>query len=213
MESLFSELQKQQCNYRRDYLPSRAGFFLPNTCPNGNGVVTAYIWDIDKWDINGFDFQSILAHEYFHQIQQIANKNLGNANFPRWFWEGGAVFFSGIAYASWNPSMKYEEVLTSNFSGNKYGSVLDEPCRKASIQELSDLSTPPPRQSCAYSKGAMLAELFVAKYGVAKYIQIIKENRDYDYRNFGSVFREVTKDDLNNFYDEALEFLKNRGWN
>jgi hypothetical protein len=212
MDSLYAELTKYHCSFSKDKLPTRAGFFLPNNCDGGQGVVTAFIWDVDKWPVDSFDFQTILTHEYFHQIQQLENRNMGNANFPKWFWEGGAVFFSGLSYSSWNTKKSYEEYLQENFSGEIYKSVLDEPCRKATIEELSDINTPTPKQSCAYSKGAMLVEYFVSCYGVDKYLKIIRENFDPDWHNFGKVFKSVTNVNLDDFYKDASMFLTSRGW-
>jgi hypothetical protein len=212
MDSLYAELTKYHCSFSKENLPTRAGFFLPNNCDGGQGVVTAFIWDVVKWPVESFDFQTILTHEYFHQIQQLENRNMGNANFPKWFWEGGAVFFSGLSYSIWNTKKTYEANLQENFSGEKYKSVLDEPCRKATIEELSDINTPTPKQSCAYSKGAMLVEYFVASFGIDNYLKIIRENSDPDWHNFGKVFNSVTNVNLDDFYKDASMFLTSRGW-
>ena len=214
MSSLYGELTKYQCAFDQASLPSRAGFFIPYTCDGGHGVVTAFIWDVDKWPVDGYEFQTILEHEYFHQIQQgVTQNHFGNGNFPRWFWEGGAVFFSGLAFASYNPQKYYEQHLLDYYTGPIYRDVFDAPCRQVTIDQLSDVSTPFPAQACDYSKGSMIVEFLVSKFGVQGYLDILRDNVNPDWRNFGTVFEQVTHEKLTDFYNEANIFLMSRGWN
>jgi hypothetical protein len=77
---------------------------------------------------------------------------------------------------------------------------------------MSDPSTPGVEGICAYSKGQLIVEFLVYKYGLDKYREFYKLNNSPDWRNFNQVFKTVTNDDLNDFYAQVEQFMLRRGW-
>ena len=59
----------------------------------------------------------------------------------------------------------------------------------------------------------MIVEFLVSKFGVQGYLDILRDNVNPDWRNFGTVFEQVTHEKLTDFYNEANIFLMSRGWN
>ena len=85
-------------------------------------------------------------------------------------------------------------------------------CKNASISMMSDPSTPGVEGICAYSKGQLIVEFLVYKYGLDKYRDLYRLNTSLDWRNFSAVFKTVTNDELNDFYSQAEQFMIRRGW-
>lgn len=85
-------------------------------------------------------------------------------------------------------------------------------CRKASISLMSDPTTPGTEGICAYSKGQLVVEFLVYKYGLEKYRLLYTKNSVAGWFNFNRVFKEVTGDQLEDFYKEAELFINQRGW-
>jgi hypothetical protein len=77
---------------------------------------------------------------------------------------------------------------------------------------MSDPSIPGVEGICAYSKGQLIVEYLVSKYGLDKYRKLYTQNSIIGWMNFNIVFRNVTGDELTSFYTEAEEFVKTRGW-
>jgi len=77
---------------------------------------------------------------------------------------------------------------------------------------MSNPNTPGIEGICAYSKGQLIVEYLVSKYGLEKYCKLYSQNSTPGWNNFSIVFRNVTGDELASFYIEAEEFIKSRGW-
>jgi hypothetical protein len=77
---------------------------------------------------------------------------------------------------------------------------------------MSDPSKSGTESACAYSKGQLIVEYLVYKYGLDKYRSLYTTNTDPNWRNFKFVFKQVTGDELSDFYVEAQEFMTKRGW-
>jgi hypothetical protein len=210
MTWLRQELDSQGCIYGA--LPASPGFYLPNPCKSGNGAVTSFHWEAEKFSdgLDGLYFNHVIPHEYFHQIQQQLTP-FGNGDFPKWFWEGSAQFFTNQAWTSWNNSYSYLDWY-HHWWTNLRPDLGPIACKNATINLMSDPSIPGVEGICAYSKGQLIVEYLVSKYGLDKYRKLYTQNSIIGWMNFNIVFRNVTGDELTSFYTEAEEFVKTRGW-
>ncbi len=210
MSWLRNELALLNCKYGS--LPERPGFYVPNTCESGNGVVTSVHWEAEKFGdgLDGLYFNHVLPHEYFHQIQQKMTP-FGNADFPKWFWEGSAQFFTNQAWSTWNTKRSYTSWYEHWWTDLR-PDLGPKVCKNVSIEMMANPSTPGIEGVCAYSKGQLVVEYLVYKYGLEKYRALYKENNVAYWPNFNIVFKKVTGDELNDFYVEAQKFLESRGW-
>ena len=209
MNWLKSQLTQFSCTYGE--LPAYPGFYVPRTCQSGHGAVTAQHWEVAKTTdgLDGITFNHVLSHEYFHQLQEELSGNVGNGPFPLWFWEGGAHFFTLIAYSSWNKDRYYEQ-----WSDYWFGTIWPDQkinCISVNIFDLQN-SEKGPNRVCGYSKGSLVVEKFIADFGIEKYKEIIRLIANTPSKNFDQAFKEVTGTDLQAFYDETQIFLKLRGW-
>jgi hypothetical protein len=208
---LRAEMSRNGC--RNDFTSSQStGFYVAKTCVSGNGVITSKHWDVLKFSdgLDGLYFNHTIPHEYFHQIQSQLTP-YGNLDYPRWFYEGSAQFFTNQAWTAWNPKQSYVDWhkhwwtdLNPNFGPTV--------CKKASIIQMSDPWFSGVEGICAYSKGQLLVELLVSKYGLEKYRDLYRLNKTSGWNNFSIIFKSVTSDDLDSFYAEAQSFMTNRGW-
>ena len=205
------ELLKNQCNNGKS-IPDRPGFYYGRTCKDGNGVVTSVHWEAEKFSdgLDGLYFNHVIPHEYFHQIQEQLTA-FGNADFPKWFWEGSAQFFTNQAWTSWNDTYSYLDWY-HHWWTNLRPDLGPISCKNATISLMSDPGTPGVEGICAYSKGQLIVEYLVSKYGLEKYRKLYIENSISGWMNFNIVFRKVTGEDLVSFYTEAEQFVKSRGW-
>jgi len=210
---LRDELIKNGCNVNFNF-PQTTGFYVPLPCQTGNGVITSKHWAVMQFSdgMDGLYFNHTIPHEYFHQIQ---SKMLGSQNltplFPKWFLEGSAQFFTNQAWASWNPSMSYVEWFNHWWTklNPTYGSKF---CKSVTIKQMIDPFNASNEAVCAYSKGQLMVEFLVFKYGIDKYREFYKLNTATDWQNFNSVFKAVTNEDINDFYSQAEQFMITRGW-
>ena len=158
--------------------------------------------------VMSFEFQHVLAHEFFHQLQIESSINFGTL--PVWFIEGSAHLFSSMAYASWNPYATYEKHLDNLIKRYFPDTYLD--CKNISMKQVSLLRRDDEwfNRKCAYSIGAKATELLIYKFGFKSYLQILKYK---DNKLFDEVFREITDSEVEAFYDNVDSFLDKLDWN
>ena len=205
------ELLRNQCNNNRS-IPDRPGFYYGNTCINGNGAITSFHWESEKFNdgLDGLYFNHVIPHEYFHQIQEQLT-TFGNGDFPKWFWEGSAQFFTNQAWSSWNTKKTYLEWY-QHWWGELRPDLGPNACKSATIEAMSNPSGTGTESICAYSKGQLIVEYLVYKYGMDKYRSLYTANTNNDWKNFNIVFKKVTGEELSIFYESAHEFIIKRGW-
>jgi len=212
MDWLKKELADNNC-FNPNPTPNRPGFYFGGrTCKNGNGAITSYHWENEKFSdgLDGLYFNHVIPHEYFHQIQQQLTSYRGG-EYPKWFWEGSAQFFTNQAWTTWNSKRTYIEWY-NYWWGDLRPDLGPTACRYASIDYMSDPSKSGTESACAYSKGQLIVEYLVSKYGLDKYRSLYTTNTDPNWRNFKFVFKQATGDELSDFYVEAQEFMTKRGW-
>jgi len=212
MDWLKQELVNNNC-FNPNPTPNRPGFYFGGrTCKNGNGAITSYHWESEKFSdgLDGLYFNHVIPHEYFHQIQQQLTA-YGNGAFPKWFWEGSAQFFTNQAWTTWNPKRTYI-AWYKYWWGDLRPDLGPIACKNATIDHMSDFLGAGTESTCAYSKGQLIVEYLVSKYGLDKYRSLYTANTDPNWRNFKFVFKQVTGDELSDFYVEVQEFITKRGW-
>ena len=204
------QLDANECKYRS--LPGRPGFYVGDTCKDGNGAVTSVHWEAEPFSdgLNGLYFNHVLPHEYFHQIQEQLT-TFGNADFPKWFWEGSAQFFTNQAWSTWHPDRSYTDWF-SHWWKDLRPDLGAQACKDSTIEKMADPSTAGVEGICAYSKGQLIVEYLIYKYGLTKYRLMYSQNSVAGWQNFGTVFKKVTGDDLREFYIGANTFILGRGW-
>ena len=184
------------------------GWYAPFSCQDGGSYIVARHWSSVSLTggLKGLAFQHVLAHEYFHMIQQTYSGRYGNVA-PIWFWEGGAHFYSVVAYSTWNSDKNYEDWL--DYLLKVWRDDTYEQCKQVRLQEIPNTGTWESRR-CGYSKGAKAVEYFVSKYGSDKYKQILTLLSSND---FNSAFEKATNQKLSDFYIEVDKFFESQGWN
>jgi hypothetical protein len=205
------ELLRNQCNNSRP-IPDRPGFYYGSTCKNGNGAITSVHWESEKFGdgLDGLYFNHVIPHEYFHQIQEQLT-TFGNGDFPKWFWEGSAQFFTNQAWSTWNTNRTYLEWYQYWWRDLR-PDMGPSACKDATIETMSNPSGMGIQSLCAYSKGQLIVEYLVFKYGLGQYRSLYTANTTNDWRNFNIVFKKVTGQELSDFYVEAQNFITKRGW-
>ena len=212
MNWLKKELVNNEC-FNPNPTPDRPGFYFGGkTCKKGNGAVTSYHWEKEKFSdgLDGLYFNHVIPHEYFHLIIQQLTSSRGG-EYPKWFWEGSAQFFTNQAWTTWNPQRSYLEWYQHWWSDLR-PDLGPTACKNVTIDHMSDPSNAGMANACAYSKGQLIVEYLVSKYGLEKYRSLYTSNMDPDWRNFKNVFKQVTGEELSDFYEEAQEFITKRGW-
>jgi hypothetical protein len=207
---LRDELIRNGCRTNFEF-PQSTGFYVGRTCQSGNGAVTGRHWDVmqSRDSLDGLFFNHILPHEYFHQIQYQLN-TFGSVGFPMWFYEGSAQFFTNQAWVSWNPQKSYVDWHT--YWSTDLIPFGPKVCKNATILMMSDPLPSSLEGVCAYTKGQLIVEYLIFKYGLDKYRDLYRLNTSTDRRNFNVVFKNVTKDELDDFYILAERFMLSRGW-
>jgi hypothetical protein len=197
--------QLQEITCLRNATPTM-GWFVPKSfCRDGK----ARIFGMDWRKLNGLrsssiQFQHTLAHEYMHQIQSEA---MGGNFFPLplWFSEGGANFFSSLAYSTWNKNVNYEAWLDILIRDRNLGGYWE--CISSDYSKIFNGTWE--TKKCAYSKGSKAVEYFVSKFGTAKYLEVFKGMKS---KSFEQAFLEVTQENLMDFLKETEIYLISQGW-
>lgn len=206
---LRTNLTSLNCEYGK--LPDFPGFYVPRSCIGSHGAITAQHWDVDLavGGLDGIPFNHVLSHEYFHQLQEELSGNPGNGPYPLWFWEGGAHFFSLLAYSSWNLDRNYEQ-----WSDYWFGTAApDQKIECINIDAFELLNSEIGKNRvCGYSKGSIIVEFYVAKFGVENYRALISRLSSNPTMGFANAFKEINNMELTTFYSIANGFLKSRGW-
>jgi hypothetical protein len=187
----------------RSYLDS-LGWVEP--CNDGKLLIVVRSYHSIKYGSKPeeFEFQHVIAHEYFHQIQYSLLTNQ-HYPIPIWMIEGAAHFFSSLAFYSWNTNRNYETHLDYllKHTQNYYLDCLNIDLSAIPFDGTWD------QRKCGYSKGSKATEYLVAKYGVTAYIQMLKLSR---VESFENAFQSTTGQSLQDFYADVEVFLRQQGW-
>ena len=143
-----------------------------------------------------------VAHEAWHNWQDGIGYTNGVRDDPTWWKEGGAVYFSTIAWARHlGKSRSLDTLWFWEVEPNGYRHLSETAC----TMRISELNN-----ACSYSKGALVVQYFVYRFGVDAYRLIYSAWQ----RNltFSGNFQRVTGMALDQFYALAEDWLASRGW-
>ena len=147
---------------------------------------------------------AMVAHEAWHNWQQGISYTYGVQDLPAWWIEGGAVYFSVVAWAnSLNKGQSFDSLWPWEFEPDElYGRTYEQQTCTMRISELSNV--------CAYSKGALLVQYFVYRFGVDAYRTLYSKWQTN--LTFATNFQRATGMALDQFYGLAEDWLASRGW-
>ena len=193
------------------------GYAIPGRCSSGEVVVIAGA--IQNWASQGatIGFHHVLPHELFHQWQMTNTSNCvswqcGNADFPKWLWEGTPQFMTRFVYWSWNRSKDPSQWLDHWYKVERTDMFTN--CKGVSIEQMVDPHAPWFNPNwCAYSKGQLAIEVLVANYGGFETLRRLHTAKTTPgHGDFGVLFRNVTGREITDFYSEVNAYFVTRNW-
>ncbi|MEY4962545.1 MAG: hypothetical protein RLZZ249_1242 [Actinomycetota bacterium] len=202
------EIERQGCS--RYTLPL-GGYAIWQDCGT-NSVLTRPNADAEYSAKESLDSQHGIIHEALHHWQrETVRRGLGNADYPKWVWEGGAQALSRYIYWLNSDRAKTpEQLLVDWYTIDR--SDLRGMCLGVNIREMI-LNTPwPDKANCAYSKGQVAVDVFVELYGIDKFAAIFQTPKTPGMSDFPSHFRSITGQEIESFYDLVDNETKSRGW-
>ena len=193
------------------------GAALGGNCGTNRAAVVA--GPISRWARNqtSIDFQHTLPHEIFHQWQMNATSSCGgwrcgNADFPKWLFEGTPQFMTRAAYWSWNKNLNHADWLDQWYT--TYSPTQKTMCQGVTIEEMVDPVAPWGRPGgCAYSKGQLAIEVLIAKYGGFEALKNLHTTKTTPgLSGFSAHFQRVTGRALADFYSEVNAYFSQRNF-
>jgi len=146
---------------------------------------------------------ALVAHEAWHNWQQGIAYTYGVQDLPAWWIEGGANFFSTIAWAKFlDKSQSFESLWPWEFEPNQIFQNYEQQTCTTRISELSNV--------CSYSKGALVVQYFVYRFGVDAYRSLYSTWQKN--LTFSANFQRATGMTLDQFYGLSEDWLASRGW-
>ena len=143
-----------------------------------------------------------VPHEAWHNWQDGIGYTNGVRDEPTWWKEGGAVYFSTIAWAKFlDKSRSLDTLWFWEVEPNGYQHLSAAAC----TMKIANLSN-----SCSYSKGALVVQHFIYRFGVDKYRALYTTWQRN--KTFSENFQQVTGLTLDKFYELSEEWLSSRGW-
>jgi hypothetical protein len=65
---------------------------------------------------------------------------------------------------------------------------------------------------CPYSTGQVAIDLYIERFGVDSFYALFRSPKSPGYGDFPGIFRTVTGQEVEAFYDEVDKEMKLRGW-
>lgn len=202
-----AEIERQGCS--RHTLPL-GGYAIWQDC-GANSVVTRPDADSEWAAKESLESQHGLIHEALHQWQRENTQGRGNADYPKWIWEGGAQALSRYIYWLNSSRLQTPDFLLSDWY-TTYRSDMRTMCVGIKIREMVPNKPWWDVANCAYSKGQVAIDVFVENYGLEKFISIFELPKQSGMSDFQSIFRSITGDELEPFYDLVDREMELRGW-
>ena len=198
------------------YLNS-TGVALQQGCSSNRVAVVA--GPVSRWvrSTNSIEYQHTLPHEIFHQWQMNTASSCvtwrcGNADFPKWLYEGTPQFMARAAFWSWNRNQNQADWFDYWYAA--YRPSDKTMCQSVTIEEMVDPQAPWGRPGgCAYSKGQLAIELLVAKYGGFEALKNLHTTKTTPgLSGFAEHFQRVTGRTLADFYSEVNAYFLKRNF-
>lgn len=204
-----AEISRQGCS--RHNL-SLGGYAIWTNCGE-NSVITRPNADFESHaPATSIEAQNGLIHEAFHQWQrEVVGIGRGNGDYPKWLWEGGAHAIARYAYwANSGTKLTPEQILEDWFRYERPD--LRRSCVGVKIREMIPNAPWPDKANCAYSKGQVAIDLFVERFGIAAFLSLYQKPKPPGMASFSLIFREVTGQEIEQFYNEVDSEMTKRGW-
>ena len=143
-----------------------------------------------------------VAHEAWHNWQDGIGYTNRVRDDPTWWKEGGAVYFSTIAWAKFlNKSRSIDTLWFWEVEPGGYQHLSAAAC----TMRLSNLDN-----ACSYSKGALVVQYFVHRFGVDAYRSLYSTWQTN--LTFSANFQRVSGMSLDQFYLLSEDWLASRDW-
>jgi hypothetical protein len=215
-----AEISRQGCS---GYNLSLGGYAIWTNCGESS-VITRPNSDFESHaPATSVEAQNGLIHEAFHQWQREAvGIGRGNGDYPKWLFEGGAHAIARYAYwANSGTKLTPEQILEDWFRYERPD--LRRSCVGVKIREMIPNRPWPDKSNCAYSKGQVAIDFFVEKFGFTAFLSLYQkpnppestklvQSQDQRMANFSLIFREVTGQEIEQFYNEVDIEMTKRGW-
>ena len=203
---------------RRDFLYlNSTGVALQQGCSSSRVAVVA--GPVSRWvrSTDSIEYQHTLPHEIFHQWQMNTASSCvtwrcGNADFPKWLYEGTPQFMARAAFWSWNKNQNQADWFDYWYTA--YRPSDKTMCQAVTIEEMVDPQATWGRPGgCAYSKGQLAIELLVAKYGGFEALKNLHTTKTTPgLSGFADHFQRVTGRTLAEFYSEVNTYFSKRNF-
>jgi len=202
------EFKRQGCVFAPGHRLPLGGFAIFSDC-GGKFIITRP--NADREDpASSIETQNGLIHEAFHQWQNQVMPG-GLSGYPKWFIEGGAHAIARFAYWTQNDQkISPDKFLTEWFTPQHEFRRI---CVGVNVREMiPNIPYPEKGWVCAYSKGQVAIDLIIEKYGVESFFALYSTPKTVGTEDFTKVFRKVTGQEIESFYNEVDQEMKKRGW-
>lgn len=159
-----------------------------------------------------------VIHELYHHFQLgiWRSNNLGSHDPVPWIVEGSAqtipMLFLAKDHGKENSYQYLWEVIQiANLVPPGQGPE-NGPTGCTNPASTMAWNTEDARRQCPYTQGMLVVETYVARYGMAKFIELLTTQNQSNLSNFAGVFKSVTGDDLATFYAAADQHARNVGY-
>lgn len=213
------EFKRQGCEFPPGYKLPLGGFAISADCA-GKYIVTRPNADREAHE-SSIQAQHGLIHEAFHlwqnQLVRTGASEYGRLwglrgeDWPHWIVEGGANAFSRYAFWYTNGAeTSPEQIMKDWFKEDWY--VKPGNCVGVNIRDMVSISNNEKGRMCGYSTGQVAIDLFIEKFGVNSFYALLRSPKSPGYGDFPGIFRTVTGQEVEAFYDEVDKEMKLRGW-
>ena len=214
-----AEFKRQGCVFAPGWKLPLGGFAILADCA-GKYIITRPNADREAHE-SSLQAQHGLIHEAFHlwqsQLVRTGSSDYGRLwglrgeDWPHWIVEGGANAFSRYAFWYTNGAKSSpEKIMKDWFKDDWY--VKPGNCVEVSIRDMVSISNNEKGRLCGYSTGQVAIDLFIEKFGVNSYFALLRSPKSAGLGDFPGIFRTVTGQDVEAFYDEVDREMKLRGW-
>jgi hypothetical protein len=205
------EFKRQGCEFAPGWKLPLGGYAIMADCA-GKYLITRPNADREAHE-SSIQAQHGLIHEAIHQWQnQLMQGGLNGSEWPHWIVEGGANAFSRYAFWYTNGAKTSpEQIMKDWFKEDWY--VKPGNCVGVSIRDMVNISNNEKGRLCGYSTGQVAIDLYIEKFGVDSFYTLLRSPKSPGLEGFRGIFRTVTGQEVEAFYDEVDKEMKLRGWN
>ena len=212
------EFKRQGCEFTPGHRLPLGGYAVMADCA-GKVLITRPNADREVHE-SSIEAQNGLIHEAFHlwqnQLVRGASEygrlwGLKGEDWPKWVVEGGAHAFSRYAFWYTNGAKTSPEQIMKDWF--KETPSLTRDCVGVTIRDMvKNISNGEKGGLCPYSTGQVAIDLYIERFGVDSFYALFRSPKSPGYGDFPGIFRTVTGQEVEAFYDEVDKEMKLRGW-